>query len=338
MLLDNSDKAYKRCIDIENASLKAKDLASQLLTFAKGGSPLKKKIPAEVFLRDTVTRSLIDTNVKAEFSLPDGLWSVEIDEVQITQVIGNIVANAVRSMPDGGVVMIRAENTVLPKKSSLPMTEGPYVKIAIEDSGSGMPSEHLEKIFDPFFTTKKQSYGLGLATSYSILQKHGGHITAALNPSRGITITFYLPASPGQEPEKKKRHQKSIHKKRSILFMDDEEFIRDLAQSIFTHLGYEVSFAKDGGEAIRQYQTAYRQGRPFDIVILDLEVNNGMGGRECIQELLKIDPHVKAIVSSGYSPDPIMSNPREYGFRDGIAKPYRIQDLSMILKKIIRED
>jgi len=339
MLLDNADKAYKRCEDIENAALRAKDLACQLLTFAKGGSPLKKKVALEGFLRDAVSRSLPegDGEIELDFSVVEGLWSVEIDELQITQVIKNIMSNAVHSMPEGGAVNVRAENVVIGEKSSLPLGQGPFVKVVFEDTGIGIPQEHLEKIFDPFFTTKNQSYGLGLASSYSILKKHGGHITASSKPSQGTAITFFLPAATEVDREKKAPRKPSPQKRHSILFMDDEEFIRDLAQSIFTHLGYEVTFAREGAEAIRRYQETYRRGRPFDIVILDLVVNEGMGGKECLEKLREIDPLVKAIVSSGYSNDPVMANPQQYGFRDVIAKPYRIQDLRTLLNKILQE-
>lgn len=338
MLLNTDDKAYARLNDVENASLKAKDLTNRLLTFSKGGSPLKKTIYLERLLHDTATLALKRSEVKLEFSFPEDLWQVEVDESQIAQVINNIINNAEQAMPHGGIITISSENIELKKQKHIPMPTGKYVKISITDTGFGIQKEHIRNIFDPFFSTKKQSYGLGLATSYSIIKKHGGHITADSQIGKGTTIVMYLPASSAKQSTLKDESDKLYMGKGNILFMDDEDFIRELAAGILGHLGYEVTFARNGEEALEKYEKAHEKGTPFDAVILDLTIPGGMGGKECIRKLKKIDPDVKAIVSSGYSNDPVATNPRRYGFKAYIAKPYNIQTLSTVLNKTITEN
>jgi len=225
----------------------------------------------------------------------------------------------------------------LVKSHHIPVAEGDYVRISIQDTGPGIEKKHIKKIFDPFFTTKNKGYGLGLATAYSIVKKHGGHITASSETGKGTNILIYLPAAPHKD-EAGAADGKNIYAgKGRILFMDDEEFIRNLAESILAHLGYEVDFAREGREAIQKYRRSRENGDPFDLVILDLTVAKGMGGKKCIKELKKIDPEVRAIVSSGYSNDPVMASPRKYGFKAFITKPYNIQSLSAILQRTLSE-
>jgi PAS domain S-box-containing protein len=337
MLLNTDDKVYTRLNDVENASLKAKDLTSQLLTFSKGGSPLKKIIHLDRLLHDTAILALQYAEVKPEFSFPKDLWQVEVDESQIAQVVNNIINNAEQAMPQGGVITISSENIELENQKHIPMPSGKYVKVSITDTGQGIQKEHIQNIFDPFFTTKKQGYGLGLATSYSIIKKHGGYITADSRIGKGTTIVMYLPASSGQQSSSKNEFEEMYMGKGNILFMDDEDFIRDLAENILTHLGYKVTFARNGQEALEEYKKAREKGTAFDAVILDLTIPGGMGGKDCIKKLKKMDPDVKAIVSSGYSDDPVVTNPQKYGFRAYIAKPYKIQTLSTVLNKTITE-
>ncbi len=335
MLMNTDDKAYSRLSDVENAAQKAKELAGQLLTFSKGGSPLKKIVSIDRFLHDTITLALQRSDIKPKFSFSGDLWPVEIDESQIAQVIHNIINNALDAMPEGGTLTVGAENVSSESEEHLPLPQGNYAKICIADTGSGIDSENINNIFDPFFTTKKQGYGLGLATSYSIVKRHGGYITATSEPGNGASIIIYLPASREKEIKPAKKTEEMYMGRGHILFMDDEEFIRDLANSILTHLGYTVTFAKNGEEAIEEYTKAREQGEPFDAVILDLTIPEGMGGKVCIKKLKEIDPGVKAIVSSGYSDDPIMTTPEKYGFKAFIAKPYNIQTLSSVLRKTI---
>jgi len=335
MLMNTEDKAYVRLSDVENAALKAKELAGRLLTFSKGGSPLKKIVSIDRFLHDTITLALKRSDIKPKFSFSESLLPVEIDESQIAQVIHNIINNAQDAMPEGGTLTIGGENVCSESEDHLPLPQGSYVKICIADTGHGIDSENINNIFDPFFTTKKQGYGLGLATSYSIVKRHGGYITATSRPGKGSSIIIYLPATREKEIPPAQGAEEMHMGRGHILFMDDEEFIRDLANSILTHLGYTVTFAKNGEEAIEEYTKARDLGEPFDAVILDLTIPEGMGGKICIKKLKEIDPEVKAIVSSGYSDDPIMTTPEQYGFKAFIAKPYNIQTLSSVLRKTI---
>ena len=335
MLMNTDDKAYTRLSDVENAALKAKELAGRLLTFSKGGSPLKKVVSMDRFLHDTITLALKRKDIHPIFSFTGNLRPVEIDESQIVQVIHNIINNAEDAMPRGGTLTIGGENISSDAIGHLPLTADNYVKLCITDTGIGIDNENIGNIFDPFFTTKKQSYGLGLATSYSIVKKHEGYITATSQVGKGTSIIIYLPSSPEKEITQVKELEEMHMGKGKILFMDDEDFIRDLAKSILTHLGYTVTFAKNGEEAIDEYTKALKQGNPFDAVILDLTIPEGMGGKKCIRKLKEIDPEVKAIVSSGYSDDPIMTTPEEFGFKAVIAKPYKIQALSSVLRETI---
>lgn len=337
MLISSEDRLWGRLDDIEKASMRARELTSQLMTFSRGGSPRKKPVAADQLLRDTIHFSLQDSDITARFHTDGTLWRVNADEAQLGQVIGHIVQNAQEAMPQGGTVNVTTENWIAEEGSTLPLSGGRYVRISISDTGCGIEENILGSIFDPFFTTKKKRNGLGLATSYSIVRKHGGHLTAASTPGQGTTVTLFLPAAADTGRADATETQETYTGRGRILFMDDEAFIRDLAMSILSHLGYELTFAREGNEAIEAYRNALREGAGFDAVILDLTVVEGMGGKECIRELKKIDPHVRAIVSSGYSNDPIMADPMKYGFSALIAKPYNIQALSMVLKKTIEE-
>lgn len=339
MLISNEDRIYGKLDDIERASLKAKELTSQLMTFSKGGMLQRKPVMVDQILRDTVHFTLEHSDITARFHIAEDLWRADADEVQLGQVIRNIVLNAKEAMPHGGAIVVEARNCSGENEKCLPIPGGNYVEISIRDTGSGIDESILGNIFDPFFTTKQKCSGLGLTTSYSIMKKHGGHICASSFPGNGATLTLYLPAAihTGQEEEQPREFQEACTGSGRILFMDDEAFIRDLAMGILSHLGYELTFAREGSEAIEAYRMALEQGKRFDAVILDLTVAEGMGGKECIRELRKIDPDVRAIVSSGYTSDPIMTDPQRFGFSAFIAKPYNIQTLSTILKKTIGE-
>jgi PAS domain S-box-containing protein len=335
MYVKQEDKMIERLAESEKASLRAKDLTQQLLTFARGGAPIKETASIVELIKDSVSFVLSGSNVKCEFSIPNDLWMVEIDEGQMSQVINNLIINAQQAMPEGGIIDVSAENMTVGSEHGLPLKGGRYVKIAIKDHGIGIPKEHLQKIFDPYFTTKQKGSGLGLATSYSIVRKHDGHITVDSELGAGTTFTIYLPASEKEIPTSKDKEEESLLGKGRILVMDDEEVVRGVACEMLRRIGYEVEFARDGTEAIELYKRARESGQPFDAVILDLTVPGGIGGKEAIKRLLEIDPRVKAIVSSGYSNDPVMAKFREYGFRGVIAKPYKIEELSGVLRRII---
>lgn len=329
------DRVYERLTEAEKASLQAKDLTQQLLTFSRGGAPIKKIIPVSELLKDAALFALSGSNVRCEFTIPDDLWPVEIDEGQISQVINNLIINASQAMPEGGIIKIRAENMVVDAGQGLPLKEGRYVKISTEDQGIGILKEHLSKIFDPYFTTKRKGSGLGLTAAYSTIKKHNGYIDVKSKLGVGTTFFIYLPASEHSPAIKEKEMNRIFEGIGKILLMDDEDMVRDVAGEMLSHMGYSVEFAKDGIEAIELYKIAKESGEPFDAVIMDLTVPAGMGGKKAIKKLLEIDPNVKAIVSSGYSNDPVMSDFRRYGFRDMVAKPYKIKELGKTLHGVI---
>jgi PAS domain S-box-containing protein len=320
--------------DIEKAALRTKGLTRQLLTFSRGGQPVKEIVSIEQIARDTAHMVLRGTNVACGYSFPGGLWPVEADQGQLSQALNNIILNSMQSMPDGGSVRISAENVEVTEGAPLQLTPGRYVKTTIKDHGAGIPVKLLPKVFDPFFTTKHKASGLGLAVTYSIIKKHQGHIGIDSGAGEGTSVHVYLPAS---KVELAGREAEEICKGSGrILVMDDEELVRDVAAEMFKVLGYEAEFAVEGREAVERYIAARASGRPFDLVILDLTVPGGMGGRETIKKLLEIDPGVRAIVSSGYSKDMTMAEYRKFGFSGVIAKPYRVSEFSRAIKDALQ--
>ena len=324
--------------EAEKACLRATDLTHQLLTFSRGGEPVKTLASIAKAITDSASFALRGSKVKCSFDLPHDLWLAEIDVGQVSQVISNIVINADESMPQGGTISIGAKNVVLGELSALPLPKGRYVEITIADPGIGIPEVLLPKIFDPYFTTKQRGSGLGLATCYSIVKKHRGHITVQSKVGVGTTFHIYLPASekPIQDRPAEARREASGARGGRILVMDDEEMIRKMVVRLLTAAGYEVEAVSDGAAALERYAKAAGSGRPFDAVILDLTVPGGMGGKEALKRLLEIDPDVKAVVSSGYSTDPIMSDFREYGFCAVMAKPYSVEALGTTLEQVLR--
>lgn len=327
------EKIYERLIEAEKASLRAKGLAQQLLTFSSGGAPIKKTMFISELLKESALFALSGSNVQCEFSISNNLWAVEIDEGQINQVINNLIINAIQSMPEGGRIKLTAENVTVSEGEK----KGRYVKISIVDQGIGIPKEHLPKIFEPYFTTKQKGSGLGLAIVYSIIKKHGGYIEVETELGVGTTFKVYLPASLKNVFMRKGLKEKIQTGKGKILVMDDEELVRKVVGEMLVFLGYEVEFAKEGIEAIELYKKAKAQGQPFDAIIMDLTIPKGMGGKETINKLLEIDPTVKAIVSSGYSTDPVMTEFTKYGFKGFIIKPFKIKELGEVLYRVIME-
>jgi PAS domain S-box-containing protein len=332
-----NSRIVERLTAAERASLQAKDLTQQLLTFSKGGAPIKSTASVANLIRDSANFALRGSNVRCEMVIPDDLWPIEVDQGQMNQVINNLIINADEAMPDGGIIAVRAENVTLDTDSpaALPLRPGTYVKLTIFDQGIGIPPEHLSRIFDPYFTTKQKGSGLGLATAYSIIKKHDGYITVESRLGAGTSFTILLPASANQAPAASKGEGHPLRGKGRVLVMDDEDLIRDVVGQMLEYIGYEPDFARDGAEAIERYRMAKETGRPFRAVIADLTIAGGMGGREAIKKLLEFDPDAKAIVSSGYSNNPIMANYRKYGFCGVVAKPYEIQKLSDELYKVI---
>ncbi len=334
MRLNPEDQIFRWLDGSENACLRAKDLTYQLLTFSKGGEPVKKVFPIAKLLRDAVNFALSGSNIKGEFSVPDDIWAVNADEMQIHQVINNLALNAIHAMPEGGIIRAGCENAVIRTGNALPLKQGSYVKVAISDSGSGIPEEHLKKIFDPYFTTKEGGKGLGLTICYSILKRHNGYMTVESKSGEGTTFFLYLPAS-HEKIDAEKEERKPFAGIGRILVMDDDEIILAVASDMLRSIGYEVDVARGGHKALEMYKKARGSGKPFEAVIMDLTVPGGMGGREAIVRLREIDPAVRAIVSSGYSNDPIIADYRKYGFSGAVTKPYRVADLSEALQRVM---
>lgn len=332
---DPDDRIYDFLEKAEGASKRATGLTQQLLTFSRGGAPVKKVSSVSDVIADCATFVLSGSKVRCDFDLPTDLWPVEIDVDQISQVIQNIIINADQAMPDGGVIRIRAANFTVGANHDLPLTPGRYVKIAIQDLGSGIPEVYLNKIFDPYFTSKQNGVGLGLATAYSIIRRHDGHIGVESQVGTGTTFTVYLPSSKEQVIKTDEDRHDPLPGRGRILAMDDEDMIRDLIRHMLHRMGYEAEVACDGEQAIHLYRRALEAGEPFDVVILDLTIPGAMGGKEALKKLLEMDPDVKAIVSSGYSNDPIMSNYKNYGFCGVVAKPFNMQNLSEALNEVL---
>ncbi len=326
----NTDKLQHLLESAEQAVERAKDLTRQLLTFSKGGSPVKKIVSIQGLLKNVTEFTLAGKNVRSAFDVPPDLLTVEIDENQIGQVIGNIILNAQQAMPEGGTVSIKAEN-ILSSNVNGALIKGNYVKISIRDQGIGIPEEYLDMIFDPYFTTKEKGSGLGLSICYSIIKKHQGYISAESMLGIGTTFVVYLPAVQIQHEVKGQAETTVVmNGKGKILVMDDEEPIRSIVGDILQYLGYTVDFANNGDDAVNLYVS-----QSYDAVILDLTIPGGMGGKETIKRLREIDPAIKAIVSSGYSNDPIMSDYVAYGFKGVIVKPYTIYEISNVLKGVM---
>jgi len=333
MALDSGDDIREILADIEGGCRRTVDLTSRLITFSKGGIPIKKPVSIKEQLKDSALFALRRSNVTCKLEVPDDLWLVEADEGQINQVILNLLINAVQAMPDGGTITIKAENIQPNSQKRFPLNYREFVKIIFKDSGSGIPREHIKKIFDPFFTTKQKGSGLGLSSVYSILKNHDAYIDVESREGEGSTFYIYLPASTRLDSISE---QAPLQGGGRILLMEDDHTLGETLQNALVWLGYEIALAKDGSEAIDTYSRHLKSDQPFNVVIMDLTISNGMGGREAIKELLKIDPDVKAIVSSGYSDDPLMSDFRKYGFCGVMRKPYEIEALHALLNTIIR--
>ena len=328
-------QAQERLMAAEKACLQAQTLARQLLTFAKGGAPVKKITSVATTIDESVMFACRGFKTRCELRISDDLWCVEADSGQLGQVFQNLIINAVQAMPAGGTIDIDAENLRLKASRDLPLSPGKYVKISIRDQGIGIPAEYLPKIFDPYFTTKQAGSGLGLATAFSIIQNHHGHISVESILGAGTTFHIFLPASDHQMVRQPEPERKALLGKGKVLVMDDEEMVREVLGKMLANLGYEAKFAQDGAEAVEKFAAAQKTGGKFQAVILDLTVPGGVGGKDTIKKLLDIDPQVKAIVSSGYSDDPIMANFKAYGFSGVIAKPYKVLDLAEVLHDII---
>jgi PAS domain S-box-containing protein len=341
LLLPPQSEMIERLEDAKNASMRARDLAQQLLTFARGGAPIKKEASIASLIEETVSFSLRGSQSRSDLVIAPDLWSAEFDPGQISQVIANLVVNAEQAMPEGGTLHVACDNFGCATDGPNWVTDlapGDYIRIQLRDEGVGIPEKHLKQIFDPYFTTKPKGSGLGLATTYSIVKNHNGLITVESELHCGSTFTVYLPAArrtasapvvadtPANEP---------VHGSGRILVVDDEEAIRDLVDFALSSFGYAVTGAATALEGIDLYRKALISGERFDLVILDLTLPGGMGGKEALRKLQEIDPMVTAIVSSGYAMDAAMSRYEDFGFRGMIAKPYEAVELGRVVRDVI---
>lgn len=338
--MDPKDAAYSLIKEAEKATTRAKKLTQQLLTFSKGGSPVKTTSFIEELLRESATFALRGSNVSCELQIDAGLWTAEVDTGQISQVIQNLVINGKQAMKEGGVIGVRAENLIADDNSPVPIKPGKYIKVTVADQGIGIPPSHLDKIFDPYFSTKSDGSGLGLAIIHSIILNHGGYINVESKVGVGTKFHLYLPASMRQvvqTPSVALEETDATPRvgRGKILIMDDEKVIGKIAGRMLNRLGYKFEIAINGEHAIEKFLNARTLNQPFDLVILDLTIRGGMGGRDVIKTLLEIDQQTKAIVSSGYSNDPIMANYNDYGFMGVIVKPYKFENLRDTIEQFL---
>ena len=329
------DELYELLDDIEVASDQSKSLTQQLLTFAKGGNPVKELTNMKDLVKNSVEFTLRGSSLKCDFYIQKDLKNVNVDSSQINQVLNNLVINAMQAMPDGGKIEVGAENIVLNRDEIVDLDKGEYVKVYVKDFGTGIKKENLTKIFDPYFTTKDKGSGLGLATSYSIIKKHDGYMGVESQEGAGTNFYFYLPAFGEGITRSVDDMTEEIKGKGKVLVMDDEELIRRIVEKQLNRIGYDVFTASDGLEAAEIYSDAMTKNQPFDIVIVDLTVPGGVGGKELVEKLVEIDPSVKAIVASGYSEDPVMAEYEKYHFKGCVKKPFNMKELAEAIEAVL---
>ncbi|MCP4338171.1 MAG: PAS domain S-box protein [Desulfobulbaceae bacterium] len=336
VLIEEDHKAYSLIKKAEKASLRTQDLTSQLLTFSKGGDPVRKSAALESVLTESSMFVLTGSNITCDFSIPPDLWRVDIDAGQISQVVQNLIINAKQATAGGGFIEVTCIN-INRKRDHLPqiLKGNKYVQVTISDTGHGVPEEHLGKIFDPYFSTKKEGSGLGLAVCHSIIAKHEGLITAKSKVGKGTSFSFYLPVAEDASTETVVVPSSPINVSGKILIMDDDKNVCEVASSMLTHLGFDVVIACNGEEAIQMYTDLQKTASPVDLIIMDLTIPGGMGGQEAAKKILAIYSEAKIIVSSGYSNDPVIANHRDYGFAAALKKPYKISEVSEIVSFLL---
>lgn len=344
LALMETDENYP-CYDLLNESVKsinrATRLTNQLLTFSKGGDPVKNQVNLVKLIEETAKFDLSGSNVKPHFNFPENPLNVNADKSQMHQVFSNLVINSMQASPDGGHLYISVENINLKKREKFNLAEGDYLKIVIQDEGLGIPKEHLGKIFEPYFTTKQAGNGLGLAIAYSIIKKHKGHIEIDSELGKGTTFSIYLPGTSEKEKiveAEQKNDNTNKAKEAKILIMDDEEAIRTMLIKMLGRLGFKADAVCDGDMTIKQYKEALENNTPYDLIIMDLTIPGGMGGKQAVKEILKLDEKAKVIVSSGYANEKTIAEYSSYGFVDMIQKPYTLAKLKEIVLRVLAMD
>jgi two-component system, cell cycle sensor histidine kinase and response regulator CckA len=335
LMFDQGSEEYELVEFGLQALDRTQHLSRQLLTFAKGGEPIKVLADIAPLIQQTTDFALSGSKTKPEYHLDQDLLSTQIDKGQISQVIHNLTLNAVQAMPAGGTLRLAAANITITDQLDLPLKEGDYVKVSVADQGVGMAPETIAKVFDPYFSTKAGGHGLGLSITHSIINKHGGYIEVSSQQDIGTTFNFYLPASPKKTAPVQKNDDGLAYGTGRILLMDDEEIIHIVMKKMLKELGYEVETVYDGDAALLAYKAALDDGTPYDATIVDLTVPGGMGGEKMVQKLHEIDPKARVIVSSGYSSDPIIAHYADYGFSGRLEKPLSIKILAATLKAVL---
>jgi len=335
MFVDANSDVYELLDEVEKASQQARDLTQQLLTFSRGGAPIKETASIQELIKDSVSFVLRGSNVSCNLKMDEDLWPVEIDRGQISQVINNMIINADQAMPDGGIINLTVNNVYIDDDNVSYLKPGKYIRISIMDQGVGIPEKYLRKIFDPYFSTKQKGHGLGLATAYSIIRRHDGHIEVTSKLGEGTTFYICLPATDKVPVVHHEEDTGNFHLGGRILVMDDDEMIRNTLGRMLIQMGCDVAYASDGAEALALYKGSMCTDNPFNAVIADLTIPGGVGGKKALASLIEFDPEVKAIVSSGYSNDPIMADYKNHGFKGVIPKPYKIKTLREVLLTVL---
>ena len=339
--IEDDHQAHRHLVEAEKACLRAKDLTQKFITYSSGSSPVKRLASMRDLVSSVAGLMLSGSTISSEIDAPLDLWLVEVDENQMRQILTAVLENAREALPRGGTVSIRVQNIEIPEigAEGIVPNGGRYVKVAISDEGIGIPEEDMPSIFDPYFSTKyrggRKGMGFGLAIAHSVIKKHNGSIKVESIPGQGTTVSILIPASAEKGEAVPGGHTHVFISRKRILVMEDEEMLGDLIQTMLEHLGYEVDIALDGERAIELYSEALEAGRNYDAVILDLTVKVGMNGPEAIRKLQYLDPKVRAIISSGHSSDPIMSDYASYGFCDALKKPYDLEDLRAALDRVL---
>ncbi|MBN2545947.1 MAG: PAS domain S-box protein [Spirochaetes bacterium] len=334
--LDENHKSFNLIMQAEKAALRAKELTQQLLTFSKGGLPVKKITSINTIIKESALFAVCGSNVKCSINIPENLWPLNVDPGQMGQVINNLIINANQSMPNGGVINITAYNMKNSQNNKNLLPENHYVVIKISDEGCGISEKNVDRVFDPFFTTKEGGSGLGLTTTYSIIKNHNGYIEVKSNLNKGTTFLIYLPAAPN---EKIIMEDETVHEeykgKGNILIIDDDKIVLNVISNMLDYLGYDFSIVNNSMDAVVYYKSAINSNKPYDAVIIDLTLPDDLSGEEILKELISIDKNTKAIVTSGYSNSPILSNYKKYGFAGILQKPYKLFELSKVLHGIL---
>ncbi|WP_371804773.1 PAS domain S-box protein [Candidatus Lokiarchaeum ossiferum] len=334
---DNSD-LQEILEEAEKACIRARDLTKQLLTFSKGGAPIKEITTIQELILDTTNFTLRGTKCAKKITFQDNLWSVDIDKGQISQVLNNILINAEQAMPNGGTIVLDVKNIIsAPHQKPFLAKNQKFLHISIKDDGIGIPNENLSRIFDPYFSTKETGNGLGLAVSYSIIKNHGGALIVESEVGKGTAVSIYLPAVENIKKSDSNVRFLSTPKSGKVLVMDDDPTILEVLEKMLIHLGYQPVKTTTGEELLDIFMTYQKQSENISAVILDLTIAGGMGGKETMEKLREISPTVNAIVSSGYSNDPIMANYSAFGFKNLLVKPFTINELKNALLSLNQE-